>query len=168
MTPEQGAVAVKSVTGAYTAAGAIGTFVVSLIGLIGIWVKFGPKWKEIAVNADEKFRSDLVARIDRLEATLADERKARDTEREAERKAREAEQVKHEAERATDRHRINNLSQCLDALLLLIEQDPSKAAEAATRVKSMREKQSEVEAQEKAAIHAAQIQAKASGAASAP
>ncbi|MGV0964187.1 MAG: hypothetical protein ACOYBT_09885 [Polynucleobacter sp.] len=62
-----------------------------------------------------------------------------------------------EAERATDRHRINNLSQCLDALLMMIEMDPEKASAAAERIRAMRRAQMEAEATEKAAIHAAAI-----------
>ena|GEM_PF-4959578 len=65
--------------------------------------------------------------------------------------------AKLEAERASDRHRINNLSQCLDALLLMIEMDPSKAAAAAAKIKAMRATQMEAEAVEKATIHAAEI-----------
>lgn len=68
-----------------------------------------------------------------------------------------------EAERATDRHRINNLSQCLDALLMMIEMDPGKAAEAASRIKAMRATQMEAEATEKAAIHQAEILAAGKG-----
>lgn len=65
--------------------------------------------------------------------------------------------AKLEAERANDRHRINNLSQCLDALLLMIEMDPTKAAEAAARIKAMRAAQMAAEAVEKGAIHSADI-----------
>ena len=66
--------------------------------------------------------------------------------------------AKLEAERAADRHRINNLSQCLDALLLMIEMDPSKAAAAAAKIKAMRADQMQAEAAEKGAIHTAEIQ----------
>lgn len=64
----------------------------------------------------------------------------------------------HEAERSVDRHRINNLSQCLDALLLLIEQDPTRAAEAAAKIRAMRAEQLEREAKERAVIQAAAIE----------
>lgn len=67
----------------------------------------------------------------------------------------------HEAERTVDRHRINNLSQCLDMLLALIEQDPAKAADAAGRIKEMRARQMDAEAKEKAVIQAATIVASA-------
>lgn len=62
-----------------------------------------------------------------------------------------------EAERSVDRHRINNLTQCLDALLLLLETAPDKAAEHVARIKAMRAAQIAAEGAEKGAIHAATI-----------
>lgn len=62
-----------------------------------------------------------------------------------------------EAERAVDRHRLNNVTQCLDALLLLIEQDPNKAKEAASKIREMRADQMKAEAVEKGAISGASI-----------
>jgi chromosome segregation ATPase len=67
-----------------------------------------------------------------------------------------------EAERAVDRHRINNLTACLDALLLLLETAPERAAEHVSRIKEMRAMQMTAEAAEKGAIHAASTQTKAS------
>jgi uncharacterized protein YigA (DUF484 family) len=57
----------------------------------------------------------------------------------------------HDAQRAIDRHRINNLTACLDAFLMLVKQDPSKAAEAAAIIEEMRAKQMMAEAAEKGA-----------------
>jgi uncharacterized protein YigA (DUF484 family) len=95
------------------------------------------------------------------EANLLHERAAEmDSMRERMRalEARLAEQDRiHDAERALDRHRINNLDASLNALLMLIEQDPEKAKEAAATVRRMREEQLLREAAEKAAIHAAGI-----------
>lgn len=62
-----------------------------------------------------------------------------------------------EAERSVDRHRINNLTQCLDALLLLLETAPDKAAAHVARIKAMRAAQIAAEGAEKGAIHAATI-----------
>lgn len=67
-----------------------------------------------------------------------------------------------EAERAVDRHRINNVTQCLDALLLLIESSPEKAAQHVKKIKEMRARQLEAEAVEKATIHVGVIQGAAS------
>jgi hypothetical protein len=64
---------------------------------------------------------------------------------------------KLEAERAVDRHRLNNVTTCLDALLLLLETAPEKAAEHVARIKQMRTAQMAAEAAEKGAIHGAAI-----------
>jgi hypothetical protein len=66
-------------------------------------------------------------------------------------------EAQHAAEMAIMRHRVNNSDQCLDALLLLLEQSPGKVREAVAMIKDMRAKQREAEAAEKAAFHAANI-----------
>jgi hypothetical protein len=92
---------------------------------------------------------------------LANEREANLlTERAEEMELMRSRLAKLEAERAVDRHRLNNLSQCLDALLLMIELDPGKATEAAAKIRAMRERQAQEEAAEKSAIHAATITGK--------
>lgn len=58
-----------------------------------------------------------------------------------------------ESERVVDRHRINNLTQCLDALLMLLEIAPDKASEHVARIKEMRAQQAIAEAAEKGKIH---------------
>jgi hypothetical protein len=89
---------------------------------------------------------------------LANEREANLlAERAAEMEAMRKRMAKLEAERAVDRHKLNNVTQCLDALIMMIEMDPEKAKEAATRVKAMRESQMKTEALEKAAVHRAEI-----------
>ncbi|WP_375248319.1 hypothetical protein [Sphingomonas sp.] len=70
----------------------------------------------------------------------------------------ERERTRHEAERALDRHRLNNMDQCFNALFLMFETSPEKAAQAIAAVKEMRERQMQSEAIEKATIHAAAIQ----------
>jgi len=65
--------------------------------------------------------------------------------------------AKLEAERMVDRHKLNNVTQCLEALLLMIELDPERAKEAAAKVKAMRADQQVAEAAESGAIHAAAI-----------
>lgn len=109
-------------------------------------VKAWPALKRIA--ADREARS----------AEIANEREANLlTERAEEMKEMRAQIAALEAERQIDRHRINNLTQCLDALLMLIEQDPSKAAAAATRIKGMRADQMAAEAAEKGAVAAGKV-----------
>lgn len=111
--------------------------------LLGIIVRQVNPWRKIRIEADEKLREDLLGRVDALEKTLARERVHRD------------------AERALDRHRLNNVTQCLDALLMLLEAAPEKSADAVRKIKEMRAVQLKAEAVEKSAIHAAEIAASA-------
>jgi hypothetical protein len=112
-------------------------------GVFGSFVRSRPALKKIDADREANLLSERAKemqemrdRIDKLEA------------------AAERKEAEHAAERAADRHRINNLSQCLDALLLLIEQDPSKAADAAAKIRAMRAEQLEREAKEKATFRA--------------
>jgi hypothetical protein len=69
----------------------------------------------------------------------------------------------HQAERAVDRHRINNLDQCLTAFLLMVKKNPEDAATAAEMIEAMRARQMEREKQEASAIHTAAITASRAG-----
>jgi hypothetical protein len=60
----------------------------------------------------------------------------------------------HDAERSRDRHRINNLSQCLEALLLLLKQGVP-VQEAVVAIEKMRTEQLARETAEGSAIKAA-------------
>lgn len=115
-------------------------------GVVVAIVKSWPAIKKIGADREANLlneRAEEMAgmrdRIERLEVLLTQKDK------------------QHDAERAADRHRINNLSQCLDALLLLIEQDPAKAAQAAAKVRGMRADQLQRENAERATIRAAAI-----------
>ena len=124
------------------------TIMVTLLNLLvggGLvaWVKTRPKMRELEKTAEEKLRDDLISRVEKLERQGEEER------------------ARHEAVVAIMRHRLNNVTQCLDALLMLIEQDPLKAQEAAARVREMRSRQEAAEAAEKTALHIANITAKA-------
>ncbi|WCT73917.1 hypothetical protein PQ455_01405 [Sphingomonas naphthae] len=132
-----GAVHVTSPYGWITAVATSGAF----FALLGIIVRQINPWRKITIDAEEKLRTDLLHRVEKLEKVL------------------EQKDAQHAAERALDRHRINNLTACLDALLLLIEQDPKRASEAAAKVKAMRGQQLVAEATEKAGVSAAIIQA---------
>jgi hypothetical protein len=110
------------------------------IGGIAIaWLRTRPKMKEIEQSTEERLRTDLLTRVEKLERKI-DEKEAQ-----------------HTAEMAIMRHRVNNSEQCLDALLLLIEQSPDKVKDAVAMIKEMRARQRESETQEKAAFHAAKI-----------
>jgi hypothetical protein len=119
---------------------AAGIWVVA-ISFLGIFVRQIVPWKKVIAESDVLFRRDLLSRIEKLERML------------------ERERSRHNAERALDRHRLNNVTQCFDALLLLIETAPDKATEIVAKIKTMRAEQLRAEAQEKAIIRAAEIEA---------
>lgn len=122
----------------WTAGGAWASFLV----LVGIIVRQVGPWRKQSIDADEKLRDDLMTRVEKLEKTLEHKDKI------------------HAAERALDRHKIANLTQCFDAVMLMLEAAPEKVAEIVIRVKQMRADQMRAEALEKGAIHAAEITAK--------
>jgi hypothetical protein len=129
------------------------TWTTALVGLLNLlvggalvsWVRSRPQLRQIETASEEKLRSDLLHRVETLERKL------------------EEKEAIHAAEMAIMRHRVNNSDQCLDALLLLIEQSPGKVKEAVTKIKEMRRVQREAEAAEKATLLAANI-ARAGGA----
>lgn len=128
----------------WTAAGAWASF----LALVGIIVRQVGPWRKISVDAETVFRDNLIARVEKLERDL-------------QRKDQEGEQLRrlHNAERAVDRHRINNLQQCFDAMLMMIDAAPEKAAEIVTKIREMRAEQLKAEALEKAAVHEVAINA---------
>lgn len=124
----------------WTAAGAWGTFLV----LVGFIVRQVLPWRKQSIDAAQKFRDELLHRIERLEDELEKSRKREISARR-----------RHEAERALDRHRLNNVTQCFDAMILLLESSPERASEIVIRIKEMRAEQIKAEALEKAAIYTA-------------
>lgn len=119
-----------------------------LLVFAGYIVRQFVPWRKITIAADEKLRNDLLVRVGVLEDKL--ERKERQRIRAHNR---------HVAERAVDRHVLNNITQCFDAMLMLIEIAPDKTPEIVAQVKAMRAAQMLAEAQEKALIYAAEIAA---------
>lgn len=117
---------------------------VAALSFLGLLIRQIGPWRKQEHEAEAAFRDGLLRRVERLERTL------------------ERERSRHAAERAVDRHRLNNITQCFDALLLLVETSPEKATEAVKRIKEMRAAQLKAEAQEKAIIRAAEIEAESS------
>jgi hypothetical protein len=123
------------------------TWTTALVGLLNLlvggalvsWIRSRPQLRQIETSSEEKLRSDLLHRVETLERKL------------------EEKEAIHAAEMAIMRHRVNNSDQCLDALLLLIEQSPAKVKEAVAKIKEMRRTQREAEAAEKAALLSANI-----------
>lgn len=125
-----------------TAAGVV----VAALSLLGLLIRQIGPWKKQTTDAEASFRAELLSRealltrrVDWLERTITRERRI------------------HSAERALDRHRLNNITQCFDSLLLLIEMNPDRATEIVGKIKEMRATQMLAEAEEKAAIRAAEI-----------
>jgi hypothetical protein len=114
---------------------------IAALTFLGILVRQLVPWRRAVSEDEAHLRSDLITRVEKLERTL------------------ERERLRHNAERALDRHRLNNITQCFDALLLLIETTPEKATEIVVKIKEMRANQLTAEAQEKAIIRAAEIEA---------
>lgn len=114
---------------------------VAALGIIGLLIRHIGPWRKQISEAEDHLRADLIRRVERLERTL------------------ESERAIHKAERSLDRHRLNNVTQCFDALLLLIEMAPEKANEAVQKIKDMRAVQLKAEAEEKALIRMAEIAA---------
>lgn len=115
-------------------------------GLLVAIVKTRPTLKKIANEREANLLHERAAemesmrkRVESLETMIA------------------AERARHEAERALDRHRLNNMDQCLTYLFMVFEKMPERVPEAMASVKEMRARQIETETVEKAAIHAAMI-----------
>jgi len=128
--------------------GAYGIFVLVVIA-IGTLIKVWPSLRKMNIEADGSLRSDLLGRIGTLERHVAT----------LEAKLSE-DQERHAAEMQIMRHRLNNETAALDALLLLLEAAPEKVAENISRIKEMRHARAQVAALESGAMAGAAINAK--------
>lgn len=115
--------------------------IIAALSLLGLLIRQIGPWKQQADRVAAELRNDLLRRVEKLERTLDRER------------------VRHNAERALDRHRLNNVTACFDAMLLLLELNPDRAPEIVGKIKDMRARQMMSEAEEKAIISAAAIAA---------
>jgi len=130
----------------------------TLLGLIYYFLaKVGP-WRKQTTDATDALIKQLTdntlkltERLDKLETTLAQERRAHYIE------VRRIES-RYQAQQSLDRHKFNNADATLDSLLRILELSPEKASEAARQAREARMKQRETEALEAAVIHKAEIQ----------
>lgn len=113
--------------------------VLAALSLFGLLIEHIGPWNKQVSEAEHQLRADLLNRVGKLERKLDRIR------------------VLHDAERSLDRHRLNNITQCFDGLLMLIKANPGKAAEAVKMIEELRAKQLVAENEEKAIIHAAII-----------
>lgn len=122
-------------------------------GLLVQIIRTRPTLKKIANEREANLLTERAAEMERMGERIA-----------ALEAQLEQQRTRHEAERALDRHRLNNMDQCLNYLFMVFEKMPEKVPEAMAAVKDMRADQLKAEALEKAAIHAAAItQAKGAG-----
>jgi peptidoglycan hydrolase CwlO-like protein len=128
--------------------GAYGIFVLVALALAAL-IKAWPSLRKMNIEADGSLRSDLMARIGTLEKQIST----------LEAKMGE-DQERHAAEMQIMRHRLNNETAALDALLLLLEAAPEKVAENITRIKEMRHARAQVAALESGAMAGAAINGK--------
>ncbi|WP_285020218.1 hypothetical protein [Novosphingobium sp. fls2-241-R2A-195] len=126
-----------------------GVFVAAL-GVITVIVKQWGPWLTITGNQRRADIEGMGKRIAELEARL--DRQASESTAKL-----EQERAQHAAEIQHMRHRMNNLDTSLTLLLALIEQDPTKASEAAARVRQKRERQEANEIAEKSVLTAARL-----------
>lgn len=146
---------------------------VALIALVSLLVRQIGPWRKQISDAENSIRTELHQQIAELKEDMHRERLEHATEMRAfnlerdemgDRLARmekqlSRQQIRHNAERALDRHRLNNINACFDALLLLLKANPEKSAEAVQMIEEMRAKQLLAEAEEKAIITAAELRA---------
>lgn len=122
--------------------------IVAALSLLALVIRQIGPWRKIVIEEEAEFRAKLIAandacieRINRVEKILRRERAQRN------------------AERMLFRHKITNLTACLDAAMLMLEMNPDRAIEVVAKIKELRATQMAAEAQEAAIIHAAEITA---------
>jgi septal ring factor EnvC (AmiA/AmiB activator) len=144
---------------------------VAALGLLGVLLRQIGPWRQQLSDLEAKLRQEMHDQIAELHTQLKDERADHAAELKAYEMQRDEmgdnlhrlesqlnrQQLRHNAERALDRHRLNNINQCFDALLLLLRASPEKSADAVKMIEDMRAKQLLAEAEEKAIIRAAEI-----------
>lgn len=141
---------VQTTNGGSIRAGVWTGVILAGIGVISLVIKQWGPWQIIAgqqrradIEGMGKRIADLEARLDKQTTEYAAKIEQKD--------------ASHAAELQVMRHRMNNIDQCFTMLLALIELDPSRASEAAARVRQMRERQEANEVAEKSTITAARI-----------
>lgn len=122
-------------------------------GLFVAVIKTRPTLKKIANEREANLLSERAEEMKEMRARLAKLEDGRQADRKEAEAKLEAERAQHRRERAYERHKISNLQQAFDALLLLLEGIP-EAAPIVAKVKDMRARQLEAEALEAGGLHA--------------
>ena len=146
---------------------------VALVALVTMLLRQIGPWRKQISESEHNIRTELHEQIREFKDDMQRERLEHATEMRAFNRERDEmgdrlymmekkfarQQIRHNAERALDRHRLNNINTCFDALLLLLKANPDKSTEAVKLVEEMRATQLLAEAEEKAIIRAAEIAA---------
>lgn len=144
---------------------------VAVVAFVSLLVRQIGPWRKQISDAENTIRGELHEQINELKAEMERQRLEHATEMRAFNLERDdmgdqlarmqkqlsRQQIRHNAERSLDRHRLNNINACFDALLLLLKANPDKSAEAVQMIEEMRAKQLVAEAEEKAIITAAEL-----------
>jgi hypothetical protein len=152
MTPD---VPVHVTTGFTWTAGLVGLLNVLVGGALVAWIKNRAPMRKLQKDADEKLRDDLLARVDKLEVRL-------DKERDNHAAEVATMHAEYDADMAVMRHRVNNLTQCFEGFVMMLKksEDPETRRVVET-VMEMRARQLAAEAEEKARVASAKIEAAA-------
>jgi hypothetical protein len=129
----------------------VGLLIVLVGGALVAWIKNPAPIRKLAKEAEEKLRDDLIPRVEKLETKV-------DTERDRHHAELAAMHADCDAEIRIMRHRVNNLTQCFDAFVMMARKIP-EALDVVQSVVEMRERQIIAEAAEKSGIEAAKIDA---------
>lgn len=145
---------------------AIGGWILGVVSLFAVLLRQVGPWRKQLTDLEARMREELKSQLDEERKLHLEEMAVRTNERHRMseqiaklEKLMSRQQLRHNAERALDRHRLNNINQCFDALILLLKANPEKSTEAIGLIEDMRGKQMLAEAEEKAMIRAAEISA---------
>ena len=144
--------ALKTANGSSISTGVWTLVVVTIGGIIMAIIRQRGPWRKTEIDRESNLLNERAEEMEAMRTRIA----------KLEEKA-EYKDALHQAERSVDRHRINNLDQCLTAFLMMVKKNPEDAATAAAMIEEMRAQQIEREKQEASAIHAAVIKAAKQG-----
>jgi len=132
-------------------------------GLVA-WIKNRPKMRELAAQAEEKFRADTVSRVTKLEADLKEQRLYYEDKLEKLSAAYDAKvdrlQADYEAAARISRHELANAKMRFRALIMLLKRLPNPPAglsDILQDIEVMEAEQGRSEAAEKGAVSGAKI-----------
>lgn len=144
---------------------------VGLVALVTMLLRQVGPWRKQISDSEQTLRTELHFQIDQLKDEMQRERLEHSTEMRAFNHERDdmgdrlfrmerqmlRQESRHRAEIALHRHKFKNITQCFDAMLLLLELSPEKGPEIVTKIKEMRSTQMLAEAEEMAIIQASEI-----------